>query len=82
MDKIYNTPALPPTQTIYNTNKNSQKYLFDDFYKKLIKTIIDTIKEIKEGKEFVAIFTNEDRLFYYGIILIIISILLLPIVLD
>ena len=72
---------LPPNQITYK-NKNIGDFTIKEFYSNFMKSIIDMIKSLKQGKGLNEIFNDKDKLIHFGIILIIISILLVPLTLN
>jgi hypothetical protein len=72
---------LPPNKITYK-NKNIGDFTIKEFYSSFMKSIIDMIKSLKQGKGLNEIFSDKDKLIHFGIILIIISILLVPLTLN
>ena len=74
-------PILPPNQISY-TNKKIGDYTIKEFYNNFMKNIIGMVKSLRQGKGLNQIFEGKDTLIHFGIILIIISILLVPLTLN
>jgi len=72
---------LPPNKITYK-NKNIGDFTIKEFYNNFMKTIIDIINSLKKGKGLHEIFKDKDRLIYFGIAIIIICILLVPLVFN
>ena len=79
--KVKSPSELPSKKTIIEGKKISE-YTFKEFYQNFMKNVIGITKELKEGKGITTILSNKDRLLHFGIVLIIISILLVPLTLN
>jgi hypothetical protein len=79
---IQNKKTFLPVNKITYKNKNIGDFTIKEFYYNFTKSIIDIIKSLKQGKGLNEIFSDQDKLIHFGIILIIISILLVPLTLN
>lgn len=71
-----------PSKKIIPGDKKFSDYTIKEFYKKFMKSVIGIVKELKEGKGINSVLSDKDRLIHFGIVLIIISILLVPLTLN
>lgn len=72
--------TLPPNQITYS--KKIGDFTLTEFYKNFIQSLIDIVKDLVKGRGLNQIFSDNNRLIHFGIFLIIISILLVPLALS
>jgi len=71
--------TLPPKQYI-SGSKKIYDYTISEFYKSFMKNIIEIVRSLKQGKGINTLFNNKEKLLYFGISLIILSLVLIPII--